>query len=223
MPRKDWQPGERVLAEWHLDHYWYPGTVQSCEHDGVRVFYDDGDRATVPFNKIEYLTVGVGTRVYARWRAGPYYAPAHVDRQDGDRILLRYDNGRLENNTISVVRILREIPWKIGDRVLANWPPEPFFYPAVVHDIEGENIVVHYDDGDKGRVPVTRLAPLNIHIGGLVFARWQRGAQYFPAIVVDKQGERLHLHYDDGRDEWTTISMVRVLPGMRPEDLGPRK
>lgn len=222
--RTDWRPGERVLAEWHLDHYWYPAIVEACADDGVGISFDDGDRATVSPDKVEAFDIAVGTRVYARWRAGLYYSPARIERQDGENILIRYDNGRLENTTVSVVRILRENPWKHGDRVLANRPQEPFYYPAVVQHTQGEMITLLFDDSDvPQQLPITHVLALNIPVGSLVFARVQRGAQYVPAVVVEKQGERLRLNFNDGHEEWTTVSAVRVLPGMRPEDLTPRK
>lgn len=222
--RAAWQPGDRVLAEWHMDHYWYPAIVQRCDSEGVHIAFDDGDRAAVPADKVVPFEIEVGMRVFARWRAGLYYTPARIERLDGENILIRYDTGRLENTTVSVVRILRENPWKEGDRVLANRAQEPFYYPATVQGTQGEIVTVLFDDSEVSQqLPLTHVLALAVPVGSLVFARLQRGPQYFPGVVRERRGERLRVGFEEGREEWIAIGAVRILPGMRPEDLGPRK
>ncbi len=211
-PSREWVKGDRVLAMWSADSHYYPATIVSTSAKMVTVSFDDGDQATVPKVKVTQIDIDVGTRVYARWRAGAYYSPAVVERKDDERILIRYENGRLENTTISVVRVLKEIPWKVGDRILANWAPEPFFYPATVEGIEADLVSVRFDDGDQAKVPVARVLALDIRQGDIIFARRDDGPSYFPGQVTEKIRDDIQIEYEDGARQWTTLSKIRVLP-----------
>jgi hypothetical protein len=59
---------------------------------------------------------------------------------------------------------------------------------------------------------------LDLREGDKVFARWQKGPYYYPGVIAEKHHDKIHVHYEDGEKEWTTISVVRVLP----EALGQR-
>lgn len=100
--------------------------------------------------------------------------------------------------------------WKIADRVLANWTHDVYWYPATIQSIEGERIYVHFDDGDKEWTTSDRLMNIDIEVGDRVHCRWKGGPYYYPGHVTHKEGERIHVHYDDEDKEWTTIACVRV-------------
>jgi hypothetical protein len=100
--------------------------------------------------------------------------------------------------------------WTVGQRILAQWYPEVFFYPGVIESIDGVKYQVQFDDGDRAAVVAKQIAPMDIKVGSRVFGRWQGGPAYFPGKVDQKDGEKIHIRYDDGDEEWTTISMVRV-------------
>ena len=100
--------------------------------------------------------------------------------------------------------------WSVGQRVLAQWFPENFFYPGTIESEKGGQFNVRFDDGDEATVTAGQIAKLDIAAGSRVFARWQGGPGYFPGAVDQQQGEKIHVRYDDGDQEWTTISMVRV-------------
>ena len=62
--------GDRVLAAWPAElEWWYPGTIVAIEGDLFDVIYEDGDRANLTLEQVKPLTIGVGTRVYANWKA----------------------------------------------------------------------------------------------------------------------------------------------------------
>lgn len=65
-------------------------------------------------------------------------------------------------------------------------------------------------NGDQATVTVKQIAPLDIQVGSRVFGRWRNGPAYFPGRVDKQDAEKIHIKYDDGDEEWTTISMVRV-------------
>lgn len=100
--------------------------------------------------------------------------------------------------------------WDVGQRVLAQWYPEVFFYPGKIKAVEGDKFRIQFDDGDQATVAAKQIAPLDIKVGSRVFGRWQGGPAYFPGKVDQQNGEKIHVRYDDGDEEWTTISMVRV-------------
>lgn len=105
-----------------------------------------------------------------------------------------------------------------GERVLARWPFEPFWYPACVRQRDDDRVWVHYDDGHKACLPEEQVEPLELNVGDHVFARWKRGAFYYGGEITRKIGESIHIQYDDGDWEETTLSVVRVL---RDGDLKP--
>ncbi|MBM4069210.1 MAG: hypothetical protein FJ271_09735 [Planctomycetes bacterium] len=100
--------------------------------------------------------------------------------------------------------------WSVGQRILAQWYPEVFFYPAVIRLQEGDKYHVLFDDGDQALVTAKQIAPLDIKAGSRVFGRYKGGPAYFPGEVDEQDGARIHIKYDDGDEEWSTISMVRV-------------
>jgi len=98
----------------------------------------------------------------------------------------------------------------VNDRVLANWTQDEFWYPATITEVEGERFYVEFDDGDKEWITSDRLMSINIEVGARVYAKWQAGEEYYPGKVTEKNGEDIYVVYDDGDEEWTMISYVRV-------------
>jgi hypothetical protein len=152
--------------------------------------------------------------VFARYQGGPYYFPGKVARLVGDKVHVHFDDGDQETIAVGMLRVmLGDNPWKVGDRVIAQWPPEPFFYPARVAAIlDGTYVAVEYDDGDKAELLPVQARKLDLRVGDRVFARWQQGPEYFPGRIAEKSGDKIHVHYDDGEKEWSNVRLVRVLP-----------
>lgn len=100
--------------------------------------------------------------------------------------------------------------WSVGQRVLAQWSAEVYYYAGIIKAAKGAQFHVHFDDGDEAWVTADQITELEIPVGRRVFARWQRGPGYFPGVVDQQKGESIHVRYDDGDEEWTTVSMVRV-------------
>lgn len=104
----------------------------------------------------------------------------------------------------------------VGDRVLARWPAEiDWWYPGVVCERADDRLLVQFDDGDRAWVTPHEALPLDLDDGARVYGRWQGGGQYHPGLVTSRVGDALHIRYDDGDEEWTSVSMVRVHRGMR--------
>jgi DNA repair protein Crb2 Tudor domain len=99
----------------------------------------------------------------------------------------------------------------LGDRVLAVWPAETgWWYPATVIGVDGDRALVQYDDGDRAPVTTDELRLLRLGTGARVFGRWQAGQSYYPGQVTQTTGNAIHIAYDDGDEEWTTVGLVRV-------------
>ena len=121
----------------------------------------------------------------------------------GEKIRVRYDDGGTEMTTISFVRVMRagaDVDWQYGDRALAPWDP-PFYYPATVTQIDGDNAHIEFDDGDEVDVPVVLLRSLDLKEGDPIYCRWKSGPAYYPARIEEKADEEIFVKYDDGRTE----------------------
>ena len=100
---------------------------------------------------------------------------------------------------------------RVGDRVLAAWPAEEeWWYPGVICGMAGFEVDVQYDDGDRATLSQSDVRPLALGIGSRVWGRWQAEACYYPGTITRQLGAAIHIDYDDGDAEWTTIGMVRV-------------
>lgn len=211
----DWSAGTRVLAVWPIEQiFWYPATVQRSTPRWVDVHYDDGHKARVKPSEVMHLDIENGSRVYARFQSGPYYHPAEVTAMDGEKISLEYDDGRREETTLSVVRIMRgpgaDVAWEVGQRVLA--PFDQFYYPATITHVSDDLAELNYDDGDSASIPRSLLRILDLRKGDLLYCRWQGGSAFLPAVLEDINEDEISVRYDDGRREETTLSMIRVFP-----------
>lgn len=100
---------------------------------------------------------------------------------------------------------------QIGDKVLAQWPAEMvWWYPATVCGVEGGSIEVQYDDGARTKLQPDQAIPLSIQVGQRVNSRFGGGEFYFGGVVTEMRGNAIHINYDDGDKEWSTVGMVRI-------------
>jgi hypothetical protein len=100
-------PGERVLAPWAGDGYWYPARVQSADEATVRVAFDDGDVSAVAAGDVRPLDWRAGSRLQCNWRNRGEYYDGVVATMDGETIEFHYDDGDRETITISRCRANR--------------------------------------------------------------------------------------------------------------------
>jgi hypothetical protein len=99
----------------------------------------------------------------------------------------------------------------VGERVLAEWPQEvQWWYPGVVVSDAGQAKEVQFDDGGRATLTDSQMIPLSIGVGSRVYCRWKGGQQYFGGVVSSAVGSCIHVDYDDGDKESTSIAMVRV-------------
>ncbi len=100
--------------------------------------------------------------------------------------------------------------WKIDQKPLVNWSRDAYWYPATIIKKEGNRYFVLFDDGDKEWTDHSRMTPDDIAVGDRVFGNWKGKGKYYPGKIATRNGTTIHIKYDDGDQETTTISFVRV-------------
>jgi hypothetical protein len=106
-------------------------------------------------------------------------------------------------------RAPRTTLWKEGDRVLAPWEPT-FVYAGTVDQVDEGRALVRFDDGDTGWVDLAHLQALELARGCRVMSRRRMGPNFFPGEIEDVNGENIHVEFDDGKEEWTTVASLRI-------------
>ncbi|MHC4251992.1 MAG: S41 family peptidase, partial [Planctomycetota bacterium] len=128
---------------------------------------------------------------------------------------------RAEEYLVAQAKRLAALPrresWRAGDRALVDWTGDAYWYRAEVVRPEGGGYLVRYGDGTEERVELARMIEDDIKAGDPVSGRWKRGRRWFPGRVTKRDGDAIHVVYDDGDEEDTTVDFVRVVRP-RPED-----
>jgi hypothetical protein len=219
----EWRLGDRVFACWH-DLFWYAGSVLNGGEVGdggaelVTVVFDHGGVAKLPARQIHTLALREGEIVQGRWKAGNEFYPGKVVSRDGDLVEIDYDDGDHETTLIRLLRLERD-EWLPdaepagdlgqGDRVLAQWF-DGFWYPGIILTIQGKRIHILFDDNDQANLTWDKIHALDLKVGDRVFSRWKGGPFYYAAEIARMHGERIFLKYEDGREEWSSVRLVRV-------------
>jgi len=211
-----WTIGDRVLACW-FDLFWYTGAILSVEGSQVKVVFDHGGFAHLPGHHVHALELMPGLAVQGRWRAGPEFYPGKIDRIDGEIAHVVYDDGDEETTLIRLLRVERD-DWLpdpgeqelgTGDRVFGLFF-DGFWYPGIILSIDHKRLHVLFDDNDQAKLTWEKVKPLELSVGDRIFCRWKGGEFYFAGEIKRKKGERIFVNYDDGREEWTSVRLVRV-------------
>lgn len=212
----DWQVGDRIWACW-FDLCWYPGVVLHAEDGQVTVLFDHGATSSMTADRIRKLSFQERDRIECRWRGGNEYFPGEIVRRHGEVINVHFDDGDEETTLIRLTRLQKDDwlpdappqPLGAGDRVLGRWFDD-FWYPGILLDINGKRLHVLFDDNDQAHLTWDRVRPVDVDVGDQVFCRFKGGPAYFPGEIAERRGERIFVRYDDGREEWTSVRLVRV-------------
>jgi len=207
-----------VLARW-LDFYWYPGTILAAGTKGFHILFDDGDQRILTRADMMPLAIEEGEQVFIRPKNEQQrvYVPAAVTRVQGEIIDVELEDGSRETNTrVSRARFWRcpfgmtHFAFDEGDRVLAC-DCDGFIYPADIVSVEDDRIIVQFMDGPERMLTPELIRKFDLGQGMKVEGRWKGGPSYFPGVLAEVDGERAHIHYDDGDKEWTSIRLIRLL------------
>jgi hypothetical protein len=211
-----WEVCDRVLACW-FDLDWYPGIVLGAEEDRVHVLFDNGSQAPILPERVRPFEFQAGDQVLCRRWGAPDYVSAEITQVEGEKVHLRYEEGDEEWTSARLLRLQRDawLPgeplkrFSVGDRVLARWF-DLYWYPGVILWIEGKRVHIAFFDGDQALVTPDQVRELAVRPGDHVQCRVKGGPQFAPAEVTQRTGEKIHVRYDDGDEEWTSIRMVRL-------------
>jgi hypothetical protein len=110
--------------------------------------------------------------------------------------------------------------WQVGERVFVYRPDDEYWYSVTIEDLGGKRVHVRFDDGYQKWMTQDNPMKMNVKAGDSVECRWQGELYYYPAHIIELEGERLLVEYDYkeksahaptfGEQEWTTVSMVRI-------------
>jgi hypothetical protein len=226
----NWRTGDRVLGRW-FDLYWYPATILAIGVKGHHLLFDDGDQRVVDDLGLMPLLVEEGEEIFIRAKNQPQriYSPGRVLRVQGETVDVELEDGTHESNQkVSRARFWRcpvgvkSIPFDEGDRVWAT-DIDGFTYPAEIVSINEDKIVVHFLDGPERMLTPELIKRFELKTGTAVACRWKAGQAYFPGKITKIEGDRVHIDYDDGDKEWTTVRLVRLPanPGQPGSDFRP--
>lgn len=87
-----------------------------------------------------------GDWVLGNYRSGGYWYPGVIEKLQGGKITIRYDDGDRETVALNAVR---PYDWSIGKKVECNFKNAGTWYPGKIASLAGEKIGIAYDDGDK--------------------------------------------------------------------------
>ncbi len=211
-----WKVGQRVWACW-FDLFWYPGIVLQIEADQVKVLFDHGSAGTMAPNMVRSFQVQVGDRLQGRWQAGNEFYDGKIDSLDGEMVHIHYDDDDEETTSVRLLRLKRddwlpEMPpseLAEGDRILAQWF-DGFWYPGIILSVEGKRVHALFDDNDQAYLTWDKVRNLNVGVGERIFCRWKGGPYYLPGEIIQKDGERIRVHFEDGQEEWTNVRLLRL-------------
>lgn len=96
-----------------------------------------------------------------------------------------------------------------GDRVLALWE-DAYWYPGTVQSVDGNVVLIYFDDGDKATVDSERVNKLDWAAGDKVECRWPTNGINYPGTFVQVgKDEKVRIVYDDGDKADLTVSWCR--------------
>jgi hypothetical protein len=98
--------------------------------------------------------------------------------------------------------------WKAGNRVLGQWS-DGLWYPAKITGAVGADFNISFDDGDTAVLPAVKIRKIDWKVGMKVQCNWKKGGVYYTGTITKMQGESIHISYDDGDQEDSTISICR--------------
>ncbi len=129
-------------------------------------------------------------------------------------------NGKTQKETLTFLKKIPKFPktrsWSVNETLLVNWSQDNYWYPAKIIKKEGERYYVNFNDGDSEWVNSSQMTKEDILVGDRVSGNWKGKDGYYLGTVTKREGNSIHIKYDDGDEETTTISSVRVIRPREP-------
>jgi hypothetical protein len=210
MPR---EAGSRVFGYWMEDGFWYPATVISDTERGIEVRYDDdGSERLLPPGQVVNLTLEVGSAVEGNWLGNGGYYEGEIGSIDGDVITINYLDGDVERTTVDKIRLeaFYVEGYVIGQLVFARWDADGHWYPGQITGLNDGTFDIKFDEGGASTVNMQGLSYHSVAEGTRVEGNWLGGGLYYPGTITHRRGNLIHIVYDDGDEEDTTIAFIRL-------------
>lgn len=202
--------GERVFAYWEDDEYYYPAVITQSSGANLQVRFDDGNTADLTSDETMDWQVEVDDAVECQAAADGQYYDAVVKAVSGERVQVEYEDGSQEWSDLAHLRL--SPAWEEGDRAFVRWEADDYYYAGTITQIgDNEDVSVRFDDGNSAVVSWDDIEPLELEAGDQVESQSGDDNQFYDAQVVDGDGERVQVQYEDGTLEWTTLSAIRVM------------
>lgn len=211
--------GTRVFGYWEADGFWYPATILNETAEGVEVrFDDDGTERTLPPGQITNIALDVGQVVEGNWLGGGIYYEGEIGAIDGATITINYNDGDVERTTVDRIRVepFYTQGYSVGQLVFARWAPDGHWYPGRVTRIENEDYDILFDDGETATVDKRGISYHTVTEGSRVEGDWLGGGLYYSGTITHRRGNAIHIVYDDGDEEDTTLAHIRLDAAPRP-------
>jgi hypothetical protein len=201
-----------VFALWAPDQLWYPGKIEKEEDGKLLVRFLDGDTQLTEKTKVVRHSLKAGSQVYANWKNRGLYFAGSITKVDGEKLRIKFDSGEVEDTTIKAVRLNLDVPQlkQVGSRVMARWKADGYSYPASIIKTKDDLYQVEYDDGTKEWLEGPEILTYTITPGDRVEANWLNRGLYYRGTVTARKGKNVHINYDDGDEEDTTVDKLRL-------------
>ena len=204
--------GPRQFARWEADGFSYLCAIDKEQDGKYFIRYSDGTEEWAPTWRVAPYNVRVGDDVQANWENKGLYYPGTVTSRDGDRIHIQYDDGDEEDTTLARIRMKLALPngKQVGCRVFGRWAADGYWYSGTVKEVKDGKYLVRFDDSTQTWLDKGEVVGYQPTWGDHVEADWLGKGTYYPGKVTRRKDEKVHIAYDDGDDEDTTISALRA-------------
>jgi hypothetical protein len=99
--------------------------------------------------------------------------------------------------------------WTEGNRAFAFWDEDEYFYPATIVTIEGDDIFIRFDTGEEEWTNADYLEEFIVEVDDEVECKSTQDNLYYDVTVLDVDGDRVEVEYEDETTEWSTLSRLR--------------
>jgi hypothetical protein len=102
--------------------------------------------------------------------------------------------------------------WKVGERVLAQRPPEIYRYPGTIRHVDGQRFYIIFDDGDDGFATAAELSPCQFEEGNGIEVYQAASGGYLPARVAATADENVRVRYLNREEQSVPWNKIRINP-----------
>ena len=99
--------------------------------------------------------------------------------------------------------------WTEGNRVFAFWDEDEYFYPATIVTIDGDDIFVRFDTGEEEWTNADYLEEFIVEVDDEVECKSAQDNLYYDVLVLEVDGDRVEVEYEDETTEWSSLSRLR--------------